>query len=87
MRKRPLSFACGHTEAQEHALVLQFIDGLREYIKHESRGKFNGKYLAPNWGELSEKEQDHLISDAFVRDVFLVTSAAHKAIHEKETAQ
>ena len=67
----------------EHRKFLEFIDGLRDYIKHQSHGKFNGKYLADNWNMLSEQEQDKLISEAFVRNVLLVTTVAHRAIHSE----
>lgn len=67
----------------EHHKVLEFIDGLRDYIKHESHGQFRGKYLAKNWDELSEREQDKLISEAFVINALFLTTIAHEAIHGK----
>lgn len=68
----------------EHRKVKEFIDGLRHYIKHESHGQFRGKCLAENWDELSEKEQDNLISEAFVINALFLTTIAHDAIHGVE---
>ena len=68
----------------EHREFLEFIDGLRNYIKHEAHGKFRGKMLAENWNELSEKEQDKLISEAFVTHALFLTTIAHEAIHGKD---
>lgn len=65
----------------EHRKFNEFVDGLRNYIKHESHGQFRGKYLAANWNELSEKEQDKLISEAFVLNALFLTTIAHEVIH------
>lgn len=68
-------------EETEHREFLEFIDGLRTYIKYESHGQFRGKYLAANWDELSEKEQDKFISEAFILNALFLTTIAHEAIH------
>lgn len=70
-------------EETEHRKFNEFIDGLRSYIKHESHGQFRGKLLAENWDELSEEEQDKLISEAFVINALFLTTIAHEAIHGK----
>lgn len=77
------TFPCGHTKDQEHALFLDFVDGLRQFIKESADGKFQGTPLAANWSALSEREKDTLISECFVRNVHFLTTAAHVAIHGK----
>ena len=68
----------------EQKQFLEFLDGLRSYIKLQAHGKFNGKYLAENWDELSEQEQDELISDAFARNAYAIATIANRAIRNKE---
>jgi hypothetical protein len=79
-----LSFACGHTEEQEHALVNEFFDGLRAYMKQ--CGRFMGKPIAENWQTLDEQAKDHHINVLFVRHAVTLTKLAHDAIHEATKA-
>lgn len=67
--------------ATEHALFNKYLDGLRQYIKTESKGKLFGVQLHDQWETLTEAQQDNIISDAFIVSAERIAHYAHDAIH------
>lgn len=69
---------------EERRQVVEFYNGLRQYIKTESHGKLFGVQLHENWSSLSSDQQDAIISAAFIVSVERINQAAHDAIHGTE---
>ena len=68
----------------EHALFNKYLDGLRQHIKTESKGKLFGVQLHDQWETLSEAQQDSIINAAFTVSAERIAHYAHDVIHGTE---